>query len=146
MGYIQEDKEKNSWKENLSRLIQEELQKNRLHLRDKNLDTNDARSIAIILQKAKENSEIIDSISFSYNKHIDDTGVDLLMQHMPVTVSEFGFVNAEINDVGGLAILQWMQRSKSLQMVCIEKNNFSQDLKKKFNDFKKQDPNIIIIL
>jgi hypothetical protein len=115
-------------------------------LRDKNLDTNDARSIAIILQKAKENSEIIDSISFSYNKHIDDTGVDLLMQHMPVTVSEFGFVNAEINDVGGLAILQWMQRSKSLQMVCIEKNNFSQDLKKKFNDFKKQDPNIIIIL
>lgn len=146
MDSLQEGPSKNSLKENISRTIQQELENNRLHLRDQNLDTNDAVSIASILQQAKENNTIIDSISFSYNKNIGDTGVELLMQSMPLTISEFGFVDAEINDAGGLAILEWMKVSQNLQMICIEKNNFSQALKREFNTFKKQNPDILIII
>jgi hypothetical protein len=38
-----------------------------------------------------------------------------------------------------------MQKSNSLQMICMEQNNFSDTLKKAFRIFKKENPNIIVV-
>ena len=68
------------------------------------------------------------------------------MQSMPVNVKEIGCVGCGITDVGGQAILEWMKTSSHLQMICIEQNNFSDDLKQQFHIFKKQNPHIMVIM
>jgi hypothetical protein len=67
------------------------------------------------------------------------------MQSMPANVKEIGCVGCGINDSGGHAILEWMKTASNLQMICIEKNNFSDDLRQQFNIFKKQNPHIMVI-
>jgi hypothetical protein len=65
---------------------------------------------------------------------------------MPTNVKEIGCVACWINDAWGQEILKWMKTASNLQMICIEQNNFSEDLKQQFNIFKKQNPYIMIII
>lgn len=119
---------------------------NILHLRDQNLDEDDVSSIAIMLQQLKNDNKSIESISFSYNPRIGDNWITRIMQSMPANVKIIGCVGCGINDAWGKKILEWMKRSSNLQMICIEQNNFSDNLKQQFNIFKKQNPHIIIII
>jgi regulator of replication initiation timing len=118
---------------------------NTLHLRNQNLREPEIISVAEMLKQIKDNDKSIRSISFSYNKDIGDDGMALLMRNMPVRVGEIGCVGCGMTDEGGGALLEWMKKSQNLQMICVEQNNFSADIKQRFRDFKKQNPHIIII-
>lgn len=74
----------------------------------------------------------ITSISFSYNKNMGDEGIALLAQQLPKKLVEIGLVGIGISDKGGEAILHWAKQTASLRMICVEKNNFSKELKQHF--------------
>ena len=115
-----------------------------LHFRSLDLNATDAKAVAMILQQGKDAARI-DSISFSYNL-IGDAGAIDLAQSLPLSVSEIGLVGCEIGDQGGKAILNWMQNTSNLQMICIEQNNFSECVKKEYNTFKKDYPEVLVVI
>ena len=119
---------------------------NTLHLRSRDLGEADIVSIVTMLQQLKYDNKSIKSISFSYNSDIGDSGITRIIQSMPTNVKEIGCVACWINDAWGQEILKWMKTASNLQMICIEQNNFSEDLKQQFNIFKKQNPYIMIII
>lgn len=121
-------------------------QSNALHLRSLDLNASDMIAIASVLKQEKENSEFIDSISFSYNHLIGDSGVIALVRSLPSSISEVGLVNCGIGDEGGAEILKWMHKSPNLQMICVEQNNFSDKLKSEFSQFKNNHPKIMVVV
>lgn len=80
--------------------------------------------------------ELIESVSFSYNK-IDTENITRLMQALPTTVIILGLVGCGLRDDGGMAILEWVKKNRHLQMLCIEENNFSNYLKNEFTVLSK---------
>jgi hypothetical protein len=82
---------------NISKTFQLD-ESNTLHLRNQNLDQSDAISIATMLKQVKDKNETIESISFSYNSNIGDSGITRIMQSMPANVKEIGCVACGIND------------------------------------------------
>ncbi|MFT4661753.1 MAG: hypothetical protein ACI8XB_002034 [Patiriisocius sp.] len=116
----------------------------KLNLRNLGLDEKDIVDIMNVIEQEKDNIHI-KSISFSYNQLIGNVGVTLIAKKLPHSISEIGLVDCGISDQGGTEILNWMQKSNSLQMICMEQNNFSDTLKKAFRIFKKENPNIIVV-
>lgn len=137
-------------KEETSAFLKSETLDNRvskagiLNLRNLRLDHNDIQAIANIIE-LNNNRFQIKSISFSYNKLIGDEGATLLAEKLPKSIYELGLVDCGIGDKGGIAILHWMRKSETLQMVCIEQNNFSDKLKSAFNQFKKNNPKVMFV-
>jgi hypothetical protein len=87
----------------------------------------------------------IKSISFSYNRSLNDSGAVALMKKLPTSILEIGLVNCGINDIGGAEILNWMRSASSLRMICIEQNNFSENLKSEFKQFSNHNPQILVV-
>jgi hypothetical protein len=104
-------------------------------------------AVAGILEQEKgNNSNLIKSISFSYNHLIGDTGAIAIARSLPYSVCEIGLVDCGIGDKGGTEILNWMKTSPQLQMICIEQNNFSDKLKMEFKVFKNTNPKIMVVI
>lgn len=117
-----------------------------LHLRDLELNANEVLAIAKCLNQVEETIDpILNSISFSYNPLLGDVGSTALATHLPDTIGEVGLVNCGIGDIGGYELLNWMNSTSKLHMVCIEQNNFSQDLRLAFEKFKAQNPQTMLI-
>jgi hypothetical protein len=119
-------------------------EKTNLHLRNLDLEENDIVDIMNIIEQESD-GVCIKSISFSYNQRIGDVGATLIAKKIPTSISEIGLVECGIGDKGGNEILNWMRKSQNLQMICIEKNDFSEKLKMEFNIFKKENPKIIVM-
>lgn len=115
-----------------------------LNLRNLGLEENDIVEITNIIEK-ENGATFIKSISFSYNQLIGDTGATLIAKKIPSSIYEIGLVECGIGDKGGAEILNLMRKSENLQMICIEKNNFSDKLKNEFNIFKKENPQITVV-
>lgn len=125
-------------------LLEDEFkQSTNLHLRGLELSSNNVISIANIL-KTDKNSNLT-SISFSYNA-IGDQGAIALAESFPYSIREIGMVSCDIGDLGGKAILQWAKNASTLQMICIEQNNFSASLRKDFKKWKMSHPKIMVII
>jgi hypothetical protein len=115
-------------------------------LRDLRLDASGIAVIAPILEEEKNrNSNSIASISFSYNPLIGDEGVAAIVKSLPASICEIGLVDCGIGDIGGVKILKWMKKSTNLNMICAEQNNFSEGIKLEFHDFKKKNPNVMVV-
>lgn len=115
-----------------------------LNLRDLGLDERDIVDITNIIEQ--ENDKVyLKSISFSYNQLIGDAGATLIANKLPYSIYEIGLVDCGIGDKGGDEILNWMRKSHSLQMICIEQNNFSDKLKMEFNIYKKENPKVMVV-
>lgn len=116
-----------------------------LNLRNLGLNPTDAVAIADILKQDKiNNSDFIQSISFSYNNLIADGGAIAIIESLPLSISEIGLVDCGIGDEGGIEILNWMRKSTNLQMICAEQNNFSDTQRKEFMLFKNHYPRIMV--
>ncbi len=117
-----------------------------LHLRDLALQPSDVTAIATCLKQADEsNEQFIQSISFSYNPLLGDSGAIALANNLPKSISELGLVNCGINDLGGLEILRWIKNSPQLRMICMEQNNFSDQLKLEFKKFSSKEDQTLVI-
>lgn len=118
-----------------------------LDLRELRLRSSDVTSIARILEHEKYNdSDFIGSVSLSYNRLIGDVGATLIVRSLPASVTEIGLVGCGIGDDGGAEILSWMRKSSNLKMVCIEKNNFSDKLKRQFTAFGKDNSEVQVVV
>ena len=128
-----------------SEILENEISESRnLNLRDLGLEENDIVDITNIIEQDVDRV-FIKSISFSYNQLIGDVGATLIAKKTPSSLSEMGLVDCGIGDKGGTEILNWMKKSQNLQMICIENNNFSDQLKKQFNIFKRENPKILVV-
>lgn len=115
-----------------------------LHLRSLELTSSDAILLVNALNHtASDDAPLIESISFSYNFSLGDKGAISLAKNLPTTIREIGLVNCGITDEGGIALLEWMKNAPQLRMACIEGNNFSQKIKKSFQEFRSQHPHIL---
>lgn len=118
-----------------------------LSLRDLGLKASEIQQLAIVIGDIGKKSEvIIDSISFSYNSLLKDEGAITLIKSLPKSLCELGLVNCGIEEVGGQALLDWVQNAPNLKMICAEDNSFSNNLKLDFKKFSKENPEIIVVI
>jgi hypothetical protein len=117
-----------------------------LNLRNLSLSSSEIAPIIAALEEEKScNSNFITSISFSYNQLIGDLGVIAIVRSLPYSIREVGFVNCGIGDKGGVEVLKWMKKATSLDMICMEENNFSEALKLELRDFINKNPNVMVV-
>lgn len=130
-------------------LEKDAFQSRSLDLRSLGLKSGDIVALSEILTAAKESKDIsidlIDSFSLSYNSEIGDIGATHLARSLPITLSQLGLVACGISDQGGVEILQWMKETTSLQMICIEQNPLSEKVTLEFQNFKKNNPNVVVV-
>jgi hypothetical protein len=74
-------------------------------------------------------SDTLYSFSFSHNQGLGDTGLVKLLKILPNSLQEIGLVECGITDSSAPELLKWMQSMNYLDMICIEKNNFSSEIK-----------------
>jgi hypothetical protein len=118
-----------------------------LHLRRAGLDEADARILAEgMLQQNDGAGRFLRSFSASYNAEFGDAGAAVLAAALPVTVAELGLVSCAIGDAGGRAILNWVQAATDLQMVCVEGNCFSAEMKSRFCDFARRKTHVLVVV
>jgi hypothetical protein len=130
-----------------AKMIEHELTDTRtLNLRDLSLTPSNLKSIVGCFEQEKENdNQLLKSISFSYNHLIGDSGAIDLAMNLPKSICEIGLVDCGLSDIGGIEILKWMKGSSNLQMICIEQNNFSEQLKFEFRKFSASRPQVLVI-
>lgn len=127
--------------EQLTHII--ESSSDQLSFRNLGLTVSDVTTIANILQQ-RSSSNPIKSISFSYNA-LGDEGAIAFANSIPDTITEVGLVGCNIEDAGGLAMLDWAKTSKQLRMICIEQNSFSDTLKREYHQFSNEHPEILVV-
>ncbi len=116
-----------------------------LHLRDAGLNTSNALALAEALTKHSTKSRYpLRSFSVSNNPDLSDSSVAALAQSLPQTLHEIGFVDCNIHDKGGEAILEWANQAPELKMICIELNNFTNDAKSRFQAFSHNRPDVTV--
>ena len=120
---------------------------NQLHLRNLGLTSSEVMAIAQALSEGttgKKNA--LRSVSFSYNPLLGDRGAIALAKAFPPSIVEIGLVNCSIGDPGGKELLEWAKRARNLRMICIEQNNFSENLKMEFRKFSHNHPHIMVVV
>ncbi|MBC8754219.1 hypothetical protein H2O64_06015 [Kordia sp. YSTF-M3] len=115
-----------------------------LALRAKWLDKTNVECIMNAFKNYKGQIPV-KTLSFSYNKEIGDEGSIIIAQSLPKSIVSLGLVSCGITDIGGEAIFSWIKNATQLKMICIENNNFSAELKKKYSDFAKRNPMILVV-
>ena len=118
-----------------------------LHLRNADLKASDAETIAeALLEVSLNDLPVITSFSMSYNPDLTDAGVVALAKALPRSLSEVGFVDCNIGDDGGAALLQFSQHAAGLRMICLEGNRFSEALKRKFAKLSQARAGLMVIV
>lgn len=87
----------------------------------------------------------INSISFSYNP-IGDEGAIIIAERLPDYIEEIGLVDCGIGDIGGRAILEMLNELPELDMICIEQNNLSDNLKLEYQKFSAFNPDLMVVM
>ncbi|MFK7756970.1 MAG: hypothetical protein AB8B53_08585 [Flavobacteriales bacterium] len=117
-----------------------------LHFRDLALQREEALLIAAVFKDMRvQDNEQLRSVSFSYNDQLTDEGAVALVDSFPSSVTELGMVGCRLTDEAGVAILNWLKRSPNIQMVCIEGNDFSVELRLKMHSHQGEHPNRTLI-
>ena len=103
-----------------------------LHLRNVRIIASDVKIIANALDKTPS-SELarIGSFRLSYNT-IGDQGDMTLANALPKTLTELGLFGCSIDHQVGKEILEWVKYVGRLQMICIEDNIISEELRNQF--------------
>ncbi len=115
-----------------------------INLRNLGLEEKDIIEITNYLE-IENDCSYIKAISFSFNKNIGDLGAGILAEKLPLTIQEVGLVACGIGDKGGAKMLQWMRKCRALKMICIEQNNFSNNLEVALESFKKEHPSTMVV-
>jgi hypothetical protein len=118
-----------------------------LHLRFGMLDSLDAKKISEALKSVHQNHNIrLTSFSVSYNPTLGQDGAKSILSSLPKNIGELGMVGCNLSDVTGSYIIEFIRKSKKLNMICIEENNFSQKMKDKILNLRQQKTGCTIIV
>lgn len=118
-----------------------------LHLRNAGLTATDAQALAVALLNCDGIvGPSLRSFSTSFNPDLGDAGAATLARALPRSVTELGLVGCAIGDTGGCAILEWAQDAPNLQMMCVEGNKFSAEMRAQFRNLSLSDESILVIV
>lgn len=119
---------------------------NAIHLRDLQLSPKNLPSILNSVKLADiQSQKSVKSISFSYNPSLGDSGAEVFSENLILAVREVGLVGYNIQDEGGYKILEWIKATPSLRLICIEQNQFSQQLQNEFRMLGEHRPELMIV-
>lgn len=117
-----------------------------LHLRNARLGALEAEIIAGAMRQVSfPKGPALASFSMSYNPDLTDAGVVALAQAFPPTLTELGLVGCAIGDEGGAALLRWAKQAFQLQMICVEGNHFSVEIRTGFASLAQERPNLLVV-
>lgn len=117
----------------------------RLDLRHLSLWASDVnRLIRDLCQLNMESSGMLSSIDLSFNGLLSDEGAIALANHLPRSISEIQLIDCGIGDFGGSALLEWMNDAYDLRIVNLEQNNLSRELRSKFEQFARENPQVMV--
>lgn len=103
-----------------------------LHLRSADITSDSALRIADALAGVSQAERSrLGSFSLSYN-NIGDDGAIALAAALPRTLGGLGLVGCSISDPGANALLRWAENASGLRMICIENNNLSEKMRRRF--------------
>lgn len=108
--------------------------------------TDVSRLVRDICQLNMETSGMLSSIDLSFNILLSDEGAMALANHLPRSLSEVHLVDCGIGDMGGMALLEWMDDAHGLRIINLEQNNISRAMRERFAAFANDNPQIMIIL
>lgn len=117
--------------------------KRRFHFRNLNLTLENLVKVLEILRQ--ENKYKVDSLSFSYNK-IGNEGVKIICEYIPKHIVEIGLVDCDISDEGAQLLLSTIQDLPDLDMLCLENNKLSKELKLEYQKFGAFNPDLLLIV
>jgi hypothetical protein len=118
-----------------------------LHLRHGMLSEPDAKIIGGSLKLLHQNHNIrLKSLSVSYNPKIGSEGAAAILIALPKHIEELGMVGCDLDDRTGSHLIRFIKQSKYLKMVCVEENNFSQKMRAKIKNLRKQQSKCTIIV
>ena len=118
-----------------------------LHLRNADLNYNEIKLIAEAIKTVHDKrGPSLQSFSVSYNPHLGDEGVLILVKTLPPTVTEIGLVQCGIGDKGGGALITWAAKAPKLKWLCVEQNLFSDEIKNRFIQFGKKRNGLLVVL
>ena len=118
-----------------------------LHLRNADLNYNEIKLIAEAIKTVHDKrGPSLQSFSVSYNAHLGDEGVLILVKTLPPTVTEIGLVQCGIGDKGGGALITWAAKAPKLKWLCVEQNLFSDEIKNRFIQFGKKRNGLLVVL
>lgn len=101
-----------------------------LHLRNADLNSKDAEQIGRSINMVHAQRDIrLRSFSASYNIGLGKQGIGHLLAGLPNHLGELGLVDCNLDDASAYLIIEFIARSQSLQMICVEDNNFSVSVK-----------------
>ena len=117
-----------------------------LVIRKANLNIKDAKNIATAIKKIDQNKgPQLGTISMSFNEDLKDEGVITILNHIPLTTSVIAFVECGITDKAGQAIREWAAKTKNLNGIYIEGNDFSKDMEEKFEKLRADNPRLTVL-
>jgi len=71
--------------------------------------------------------------------------VVFLLQPIPKSIRELDLVAFGIGAKGGIAILNWAKQKSNLQMLCVEGNAFSAQVRQEFRLFALENPSFCFV-
>jgi hypothetical protein len=117
------------------------------NFRSLDLKASEVIAIAHMMHSEHQKKALnLNSITFSYNPDLGDTGAVALSKSLPNSLTEIGLVGCGIGDVGGTQLLEMFKRMPQLTMACIENNQFSNTMKQEFKMYSKYHPQILIVV
>ena len=116
-----------------------------LHLRGAELNDTDAQVLAVGIQRSGSGLSL-KSFSASDNPDLGDVGVAALAEVFPDAMTDLGLVGCSIGDAGGQAILDWARSAPKLQMLCVERNRFSANMRSDFQEFASSERQILVVI
>jgi hypothetical protein len=118
-----------------------------LHLRNADLNYNEIKLIAEAIKTVHDKKgPSLHSFSMSYNPHLGNEGVLILVKTLPPTVTEIGLVQCGIGDKGGDALITWAAKAPRLRWLCVEQNSFSDEIKERFIQFGNERNDLLVVL
>jgi len=116
-----------------------------VELKSLDLSAPEVQRIAHLLNLDKINKQkSITSISLSHNPNLGDYGAEGLANSFPAWIEEIGLVDCGIGDQGGNALLNWAKTAPKLKMICVEKNNFSANIKAAFKNLGSNNSKLVV--
>ena len=73
-------------------------------------------------------------------------GAAAILIALPKHIEELGMVGCDLDDRTGSHLIKFIKQSKYLKMVCVEENNFSQKMRAKIKNLRKQQSKCTIIV
>jgi hypothetical protein len=118
-----------------------------LHLRSAGLELSDAIAIAAALGEVPvANAPALRSFSVSYNPGIGDAGASALLAALPASVTEIGMVGCGLRDASGQTLLDWAQQAQNIAMICVEGNDYSQQMRDRISNLRQARPGLFIVV